>query len=208
MTPYLLTTGFLIIAVLSALHYDVKSKNYGGGRAPLSSVKSFRWIHRLVQASTILVTVSSLHVTHPTLLRLYDSPFLSYGGFVLAAFGVSLFLLAKYELAENYSPCYDSRAPRALVSSGPYALIRHPIYTANLLIVFGCLVSSGSVWMILNVSVLSLYYGLSARSEERELSLQFPAAGEWLERTGRFLPRPKVIAKGVGRLIKAALRPY
>jgi protein-S-isoprenylcysteine O-methyltransferase Ste14 len=73
-----------------------------------------------------------------------------------------------------------SRAPRAgkLVTAGPYAHTRHPLYTGNLLLVTGFAVLSGAGWpwfpAVMAVAV-TLLYARHAGREEAVLAAAFPA---------------------------------
>jgi protein-S-isoprenylcysteine O-methyltransferase Ste14 len=62
-----------------------------------------------------------------------------------------------------------------LVTSGPYHLIRHPIYSGLLLAGAGTAVALSWRWLIV-VVVAGAYFVYSATVEERYLSEQFPTA--------------------------------
>lgn len=84
----------------------------------------------------------------------------------------------------------DDDAPKSIVTHGPYAVVRHPFYTAFLLALFGVVVAvphAGTLGCFLyGVVVLSL----TARREERRLGASDFGAeyAAYMTRTGRFLP--------------------
>ena len=41
--------------------------------------------------------------------------------------------IARYNLRENYSPCYDMRAPKDFIQHVVYRVVSHPIYLSNLI---------------------------------------------------------------------------
>ncbi len=62
-----------------------------------------------------------------------------------------------------------------LVTSGPYRLVRHPLYTGILLAGVGTAVALNWMWMIV-VVLAGVYFVYSATAEERYLTEQFPIA--------------------------------
>ena len=78
----------------------------------------------------------------------------------------------------------------ALRTDGPYALVRHPIYAAVLLAAVGYTLSLGSWWTVLVLAILTVFFVLKSRWEDRLLS---EVHGEewtsWARMTGALLPR-------------------
>ena len=78
-----------------------------------------------------------------------------------------------------------------LTTTGPYSLIRNPLYVGSFLMMFGFCVLLGNprnVWFI--VGPLLLLYVVKVRQEERLMSTLFPE--QWpayFQRTPRFFPR-------------------
>jgi protein-S-isoprenylcysteine O-methyltransferase Ste14 len=60
-----------------------------------------------------------------------------------------------------------------LVTSGPYHLVRHPIYSGILVAGIGTAVALSWVWLIA-VIVAAIYFIYSATVEERYMASQFP----------------------------------
>jgi protein-S-isoprenylcysteine O-methyltransferase Ste14 len=58
-----------------------------------------------------------------------------------------------------------------------------------MLLLFGAFLMSGSLWIILNLGVVMLYYYKAAVREEQELSVLFADYESYVEKTGRFFPR-------------------
>ena len=77
-----------------------------------------------------------------------------------------------------------------LIRSGPYARIRHPIYTGILLATIGTALAIGEYRGLLAVGMLLTGFIRKARKEESFLAAEFGAAfDEHRRRTGFFLPR-------------------
>ena len=60
-----------------------------------------------------------------------------------------------------------------LVTSGPYRLVRHPIYSGILLATVGTAVALSWLWLTV-VALAAIYFIYSATVEERYLAEQFP----------------------------------
>jgi len=60
-----------------------------------------------------------------------------------------------------------------LVTSGPYRLVRHPIYTGILVAGAGTAVALSWTWLIV-VAFFAAYFGYSAVVEERNLAKRLP----------------------------------
>lgn len=78
---------------------------------------------------------------------------------------------------------------RGLVTHGPYAWVRHPLYTAEAIVTFGFLLTR-----ITPVTIAIFVGGMALQAwrtinEERALEHVFPEYAEYRQQTGRFLPR-------------------
>lgn len=89
----------------------------------------------------------------------------------------------------NFSVLPEPRARAKLITSGPYAYVRHPLYTGLMLFGLGCALgwSTAVHWILLAVLVIVL--DAKARREERFLAARFGDYAAYVERTPRFLPR-------------------
>lgn len=109
-------------------------------------------------------------------------------GMLLCAAGVALAIWARVHIGRNWGMPMSLREGHELVTSGPYARVRHPIYSAVLLTMLGSALAVDAGWLAAFV-VFGAYFYASARTEERDLCVQFPAAyPEYLRRTKRLIP--------------------
>jgi protein-S-isoprenylcysteine O-methyltransferase Ste14 len=141
----------------------------------------------------ILITILVLYaINHPWMQGLdYKLPaWLRWLGFTIGLLSIALTLWTELELGRQFSPQLQIRQEHQLIARGPYARIRHPLYTA--LDGFGlslALVSAN--WFFAYFFILSVA-GLLYRvpKEERMMLDEF---GEeyrsYMVRTGRFLPK-------------------
>ncbi|MEO8391884.1 MAG: isoprenylcysteine carboxylmethyltransferase family protein [Chloroflexota bacterium] len=105
--------------------------------------------------------------------------------FVVLALAVREFRV-RNAMLPNITPTPNSRA--SLVSSGIYARIRHPIYTAVLLGALGVALVHGHVAILLVALVMMVFFTFKAIYEESLLRAVYPEYGEYMTHTGRFLP--------------------
>ncbi len=77
-----------------------------------------------------------------------------------------------------------------LATYGPYALVRHPLYTGNILIILGFSLSSGVWWTALVAIVFFwFYYPTAIEYEDRKLNRIFGAEWKaWSSRTPALVP--------------------
>ena len=87
-------------------------------------------------------------------------------GFWIQITGLGLWLWAFSRLARSYGIV---PANRGLVTGGPYALVRHPLYSAYLVGGIGYLMQSLSIWNVLVDLVAVGWQLVRIRAEERHL---------------------------------------
>ncbi len=99
------------------------------------------------------------------------------GAAVLPA-GIGLDVAAMRELRRHRANILPHRAATALVTSGPFALSRNPIYLGNTLVMIGAAFLFSSAWLLLAAAgaVLAVW-ALAIRREESHLAAQF--GDEW-----------------------------
>ncbi len=77
---------------------------------------------------------------------------------------------------------------RQLVTSGPYALVRHPVYLGEMVVMAGIALQYLSVWALLLLALQYAFQLARMRNEERLLSQAFPDYADYMARTARLLP--------------------
>ena len=80
-----------------------------------------------------------------------------------------------------------------LIDSGPYALIRHPLFTAYFMIVIGIVFCNPSVITILLLVGVYFYLNMWTRKDETILSQELPGYDAYMQRTHRFVPAPMAV---------------
>lgn len=116
-------------------------------------------------------------------------------GGIAAALGTWYFWRTHVALAENWSPLLEVREGNTLVTSGPYRFVRHPMYSAALVIHAGIGLLSAN-WAVAAGAVLSIAIICVVRLRDEE-RLMIDAFGDeyvaYMARTGRLAPKLSVL---------------
>lgn len=109
-------------------------------------------------------------------------------GVVVCALGVGLAILARAHLGRNWGMPMSRKENPELVTTGPYAFVRHPIYTGMLLAMLGSTIGESIFWA-LPLILFGAYFIYSAGREEKLLVDQFPEQyPAYIKRTKMLLP--------------------
>ncbi len=103
------------------------------------------------------------------------------------AFGLPLIVLGT--LVRLYASGFILKNEK-LATYGPYALVRHPLYTGNILIIIGFSVASGVWWSaVIALAFFWFYYPTAIEYEDRKLNRIFGSEWEnWSAQTPALIP--------------------
>jgi len=115
-----------------------------------------------------------------------------WSGAVIMVAGIWFFAATHRALAQNWTPVLEVREGNTLVTSGPYRLVRHPMYSASYVIDLGIALLSANWFVAVTLFAgMTLLYAFRVRDEEQ---LMIDAFGDeyrdYMRRTGRLIPRP------------------
>lgn len=96
-------------------------------------------------------------------------------GLVLTVAGLGFSLWARFALGRNWSGTVTIKRDHKLVRSGPYAIVRHPIYSGILLALLGTAIALGHLGAFVGLAVAALALRLKTLSEESFMVEQFGA---------------------------------
>lgn len=96
-------------------------------------------------------------------------------GLAIALAGLALALWARVALGGNWSGQVTFKEGHELIRHGPYAHVRHPIYSAILLMLAGTALSIGTLGALLGLPLIGAGIWLKLRQEEALMSEHFPA---------------------------------
>jgi protein-S-isoprenylcysteine O-methyltransferase Ste14 len=111
-------------------------------------------------------------------------------GSILTWMGIGLAIWARYHLAEYWSARITIKEDHQLIRTGPYARLRHPIYSGIILAAIGSAVVIDQWRCVLGVCLVLTGYCIKARKEEAMLTQQFGESfREHQKHAGFLIPR-------------------
>ncbi|HUO26143.1 MAG TPA: isoprenylcysteine carboxylmethyltransferase family protein [Candidatus Aquilonibacter sp.] len=111
-------------------------------------------------------------------------------GVALTWAGIALALWARWHLGQYWSGRITLKEDHKLIRTGPYARLRHPIYSGLILAAIGSGLAIDLWRCVLGVCLIIVGFVIKAKREERLLSTQFGQEfSEHLRQTGFLIPR-------------------
>ena len=95
-------------------------------------------------------------------------------GVALLAAGLGFACWARVHIGRNWSGVVTVKQDHELVRSGPYRIVRHPIYSGLLLAFLGTAVARGDWQALLAVPLVLVAFWRKIRLEEQWMEEQFP----------------------------------
>lgn len=124
---------------------------------PLYVIREMRYHEASRQLIGLMLSVLFVVVARPI-------PWILYSATVLVIVGVGIRLWASGFIIKN----------QELATNGPYALVRHPLYVGNILVIFAFAAASGFWWtFLITIAFLGFYYPAAIEYEDRKLSTIF-----------------------------------
>ena len=109
-------------------------------------------------------------------------------GLLLFAAGLGFAIWARVYIGHNWGTPMSQKEKPELVTSGPYHLVRHPIYSGILIAGIGTAIALNWSWLII-VGVAGIYFVYGATVEERYLTEHFPDSYPAYKRSSKmFVP--------------------
>jgi len=96
-------------------------------------------------------------------------------GAALTVAGIAFAIWARFHIGRNWSGFVTLKEGHALVRNGPYAIVRHPIYTGLLLAMLGTAIVHREIRGLIGFALLLLEWKRKSLLEERLMIEQFGA---------------------------------
>ena len=133
-----------------------------------------------------------LYAINPTWMGVLSVPipdWLRWIGFALGLASVGFWSWTQVALGKEWSPQLQLRKEHHLVTTGPYARIRHPLYTAMIgFITSIAFVTANWFFVVLAITAIAGLYARVPKEEQmiiKEFGEEYKA---YMQRTGRFFP--------------------
>lgn len=114
------------------------------------------------------------------------NPATRWTGAAMTVFGIAFAAWARVHLGRNWGQPMTLRQGHELVTSGPYKLVRHPIYTGVIAALFGTALAENIV-LLIPFAILSGFFVLSALTEEKHMLREFPEVYPQYQRKTKML---------------------
>ena len=102
----------------------------------------------------------------------------SYIGLVIAVAGLALAVWARFQIGRNWSGLIEVKEGHRLVHSGPYAIVRHPIYSGFMFATLGTAIAFGEISGLIAFVMILVAWGYKSRLEESAMIEHFGAEYE------------------------------
>ena len=99
---------------------------------------------------------------------------LAWIGVVLCIAGLAFCIWARFTLGRNWSGVVTLKGGHELITRGPYALVRHPIYTGLLTMFVATVIVLGHVAGIIAMPLVFVSIWIKLRYEEKLMLQKFP----------------------------------
>jgi protein-S-isoprenylcysteine O-methyltransferase Ste14 len=112
----------------------------------------------------------------------------SIGGGIIMLAGILLLVVAIFRLGSNLNAVPYPKDEGTLIETGPYRLVRHPMYCGGILIVFGWgLLVHGRLTLGYAIIMLT-FFDVKSRREEQWLKEKFSGYDEYQKRVRKLIP--------------------
>jgi protein-S-isoprenylcysteine O-methyltransferase Ste14 len=171
--PLLAHRQFLVAVTgwsLFSIYWDAAAK--GASAAKSSESRASRGLHVFLTNAALLLVISPIR----GLGRFLPASSLTMvAGLTVEAMGLFLAIWARRHLGRNWSGEITIKVEHQLIRSGPYGLLRHPIYTGLLAMYTGTTLVTGEWLAIIGLILAAFAYWRKTRLEEANLSVAFGA---------------------------------
>jgi protein-S-isoprenylcysteine O-methyltransferase Ste14 len=133
---------------------------------------TFRFVLLVLVASFLLRSHSNVHKIHEHLWA--PTAALGWLGVALMIVGASFGVWARFTIGTNWSGDVTLKEDHELIQRGPYALVRHPIYTALFTMLLGTALAFGQYETAVIFVVAVVVFAFKMRAEERLMTEAFP----------------------------------
>jgi len=179
---------FLGLVFHKALWEVLKRGEGGAGRQESAPVP--RGLGAVKLLKVLMLTFLLVQTLFLDVLPIADEPrALRVAGAIVFFFGLATAVAGRLRLGRSWVDLEDYRVlPRqALVTTGIYRYVRHPIYAGDLLLLVGLELALNS-WLVLGVALPVVVVVRQVMAEEGILARAFPSYRDYSTRTKRFIP--------------------
>jgi protein-S-isoprenylcysteine O-methyltransferase Ste14 len=179
---YVIVVSWLVLVTVWVLGSFTAKRDVG------SSPRIVRLLWQIPLLALLIYVLRNPHDDASVLERtfFYFDPAIGWIGALLTVIGVAFAIWARFKLGRNWGS--GTKEKPVLVTSGPYAYVRHPIYAGAMFALFGSALTGSMVAVVL--FMISIVFCLRRIHKEERVMLslfpgQYPA---YQVRTKQFIP--------------------
>jgi protein-S-isoprenylcysteine O-methyltransferase Ste14 len=180
--PWGMKASLALWVVLSA-YWELAAR--GASMAQRSETPGSRMVHLVILGAGQLVLLMPVPGLRVRLLPV-STPLIA-AGLAIEVAAVAFSIWARRALGRHWSGEITAKVGHELVRSGPYALVRHPIYTGMFALCIGTALVSGEVHALVGLALVVIAFARKIRMEENNLAQLFGPTWEEYRRTTRAL---------------------
>jgi protein-S-isoprenylcysteine O-methyltransferase Ste14 len=189
---WVLFGGLIVVQVYFASRVRRAGERVAADR---QAIEREGWGYAVVRAigSLSLIAFLVLYAINPPWMGVLSVPlpdWLRWAGVALGAISFVLYGWSQATLGRAWSPHLQTRKKHSLVTTGPYARIRHPIYLALLGFLTGIALVTANLFFIALLVVSIVVLALRIPKEEQMMIEEFgDEYRAYIQRTGGLLPK-------------------
>jgi protein-S-isoprenylcysteine O-methyltransferase Ste14 len=153
--------------------------------------QGFKWVYTLK-----FIVVSVLVCVQPIWLPILGVPMAStvgmwvqWGGITMIVLSQLLHVWARLHLRHFYTEGHNVQPKHYVVSSGPYAYVRHPLFSSYILFAFGMLLINPALTTLVVLAYVWWNFRRAAIKDEDVMSKNVVGYEDSMKHTPRFIPR-------------------
>jgi protein-S-isoprenylcysteine O-methyltransferase Ste14 len=180
---YIIVASWLILMVVWVIGAFTAKRDVSSSHSSI-----VLWLWRLLLLGLLIFALRNPYDDASVLEREFFNFGAAVGwvGAFLTVVGIAFAIWARYRLGDNWGS--HPKEDHVLVTSGPYAYVRHPIYAGAILALFGSALTGSMVAVVLFIISIIFCLRRISKEEQAMLSLfpgQYPA---YQARTKRLIP--------------------
>jgi len=189
---WVLLAGVLMMRIVFALRVRWAGERLMPDRQAVEREGKGMFAFRVLMGCLLLAWLV-VYAINPPWLEALSVPlpdWLRWAGFALGLASLGLWTWTQIALGREWSPQLQLRDEHHLVTTGPYARVRHPLYTA--MIGYGislALVTANWVFIVLAVVMIASSVARLPREEQMMIERFGKEYTAYMQRTGRFFPK-------------------
>lgn len=189
---WILILGVLIMRIFFTLRVRLAGERVMPDRAAVKREGTAAFLVRVI-GGFLVCGLLIAYAAQPAWLAALSIPIpdvFRWMGFLLGLFGLGIWIWAQIALGREWSPQLQLREKHRLITTGPYARMRHPLYS-GMIVWAGGLALLTANWLFVGIAVLMcVAFVLRMPKEEQMMIDKFgDEYREYMKRTGSIFPK-------------------